>query len=166
MTISNRHAVQTAEDGLNISDKTLINVLNADTLSEKGNQLIYLKNRRICRMNTENRLHQECYIWLHNTLPHLRGLYFEIHNNAFSAVSGARHKAIGRIAGVADNCLLLPFGAGPVFFEFKTEIGKQSEKQKEWQDLVMRNDYMYHVVRSLEEFKKICKYYGLTAKND
>ena len=75
---------------------------------------------------TENRLQQECYMWFHNTYPELRGLYFEIHNNAFSARSGMKHKAIGRIPGVADNCLLRPNGKGPVFFEFKTDKGKQS----------------------------------------
>ena len=109
-------------------------------------------------MKTENRIQQDCYTFLHNQHIHLRGLYFEIHNNAFSAQSGMRHKAIGRIAGVADNCLLLPAGRGIVFFEFKTEDGKQSPEQKNWETIVKFNGYKYYLVRDLETFKTIIKH--------
>jgi len=94
-------------------------------------------------------------MWLNNTYPSLRGLYFEIHNNAFSAKSGMKHKAIGRIPGVADNCLLVPDGGGAVFFEFKAEKGKQSEVQREWQRLVNKNGYGYFVVRTQCDFEWI-----------
>lgn len=102
---------------------------------------------------TENRLQQDCYMWLHNQFPYLRGLYFEIHNNAFSAQSGMRHKAIGRIAGVADNCLLLPNGAGVCFFEFKTINGKQSPEQVEWMKKVRDAGYLYFLINSETQFK-------------
>ena len=98
-------------------------------------------------------------MWFHNTYPELRGLYFEIHNNAFSARSGMKHKAIGRIPGVADNCLLRPNGKGPVFFEFKTDKGKQSEAQVIWQELITRHDYRYFIVRNIEQFKNLCQVY-------
>lgn len=104
------------------------------------------------QVSTESRLMQDCYMWLHNSHPALRGLYFEIHNNAFSARSGAKHKAMGRVAGVADACLLLPNGRGPVFFEFKTETGKQSEVQKFWQIKVEDAGYSYYVICTQSEF--------------
>lgn len=106
---------------------------------------------------TENRLQQNAFCWLWNTYPALRGLYFEIHNNAFSAQSGMRHKAIGRIAGVADNCLLLPGGSGTIFFEFKSTTGKQSPAQEQWQGLVARSGYQYHIIRGLQEFQNIVR---------
>lgn len=109
-------------------------------------------------MKTENRLQQDCYIWLHNTYPELRGLYFEIHNNAFSAQSGMLHKSIGRIAGVADNCLLLPDKGGTIFFEFKSEHGRQSNAQKKWGHLVQNNGYPYYIVKSLQEFQEYVEY--------
>ena len=104
-------------------------------------------------MKTEARLMQDCYLWLHNTYPKLHGLYFEIANNAFSVQSGIKHKAIGRIAGVADSCLLIKKTV--VFFEFKTEIGRQSLAQKNWQTLIESAGYKYFIIRLLSEFKNI-----------
>ena len=106
-------------------------------------------------MKTEFRIQEECYIWLHNTFPELRGLYFEIQNTAFSAISGMVHKAIGRQPGVADNCLLLPYPFRPIFFEYKTEKGKQSPDQVRWQKIVNAAKYKYFVIRSIEDFKKV-----------
>lgn len=104
---------------------------------------------------TEARIQQDCFTWFHNTYPQYRGLYFEIHNNSFSARSGMKHKAIGRQPGVADNCLLLPGGAGPVFFEFKTPTGRQSEVQKIWSNLIKGEGYGYFIVTSLDIFQHI-----------
>lgn len=108
---------------------------------------------------TENRLQQECYMWFHNYYPELRGLYFEIHNNANSARSGMMHKAIGRIPGVADNCLLLPNSLGVIFIEFKTGKNKQSEVQIKWEETVTVHGYLYKKVTSVDEFKSICLNY-------
>jgi hypothetical protein len=102
---------------------------------------------------TESRLMQNCYMWIHNTYPQLRGLYFEIHNNAFSAREGARHKAMGRIAGVADACLLLPAGRGVIFFEFKSDHGRQSIEQKEWQKKIQDAGYYYYIINSETQFR-------------
>ena len=37
----------------------------------------------------------------------------------------------------------------------KTDKGKQSEAQKEWQKLIERDGYKYVVVRSIEDFIKV-----------
>jgi hypothetical protein len=39
--------------------------------------------------------------------------------------------------------------------EFKTEVGKQSPAQIQWQAKVEAQGYKYVVIRSLEEFKKL-----------
>ena len=106
-------------------------------------------------MKTEFRIQEDCYVWLNNSFPELRGLYFEIQNTAFSARSGMLHKAIGRQPGVADNCLLLPYPFRPIFFEFKTQHGRQNPEQLRWEKIVKAAKYKYYIVRTLEEFKTI-----------
>jgi hypothetical protein len=104
---------------------------------------------------TESRLQQNCYIWLHNTYPHLRGLFFRVKNEGHDRISGARGKATGIIPGVSDCILLLPFPARPVMIEFKTETGVQSPAQIDWQNKVEAAGYRYEIVRSLERFKSL-----------
>jgi len=105
---------------------------------------------------TESRLQMECFVWHWNTYPNQRGLFFKIKNEGTNKITGARDKATGLIAGVADSCLLINGTA--VFIEFKTETGKQSPKQKEWQFQIEKAGYMYFVVRSLGHFENILKY--------
>jgi hypothetical protein len=110
---------------------------------------------------SESRLQQECYMHLHNHYPHMRGLFFEVHNNANSAISGTVHKAMGRVAGVADMCMLIPArGAMPgrvIFVEFKTSTGRQSPKQIAWQATVERAGFQYVVIRSVDEFRLLVR---------
>jgi hypothetical protein len=100
---------------------------------------------------TESRLQQECYMWLHNAYPYLRGLFFRIKNEGTNKITGARDKATGVIAGVADSCLLINGTA--VFIEFKIENGKQSDSQKHWQGIIENAGYKYFIIRNLNEFK-------------
>lgn len=75
------------------------------------------------------------------------------YNNAKNQSHGAILKAIGMVAGVADLTLLTANGA--VFIELKTETGKQSQAQKEWEQKVRGFGYEYHIVRTLEEFQEL-----------
>ena len=70
-------------------------------------------------------------------------------------VTGARDKATGLIPGVSDMIMLTP-RSGAIFIEFKTEKGKQSEKQKEWQKKIEYYNYKYYIIRKLENFKTLC----------
>ena len=117
---------------------------------------------------SESRLQQSCYMHFHNSYPHLRGLFFKIKNEGTNRITGARDKATGLIAGVADSCLLIPqdFELGQgfqfepsycVFIEFKTETGKQSPAQKAWEATVKAAGYQYHVIKTLEQFKELLK---------
>jgi hypothetical protein len=44
-----------------------------------------------------------------------------------------------------------------LFVEVKTEIGKQSPKQKKFQKKVEDLGFEYYLVRNLEDFKKVIK---------
>lgn len=105
---------------------------------------------------TEARLQQECYIYFNNTYPHLRGLFFKIKNEGTNKITGARDKATGLVAGVADSCLLINKTA--VFIEFKTETGKKSQAQKEWEKIINEAGYQYFIIRSIDQFKELIQY--------
>jgi hypothetical protein len=104
---------------------------------------------------SEARLQEECYIYFHNTYPHLRGLFFKIKNEGTNKITGARDKATGLVAGVADSCMLVDGIA--IFIEFKTETGKQSPAQKSWQNTIQESGYQYYIIRNLTNFKYLCQ---------
>ena len=69
-------------------------------------------------------------------------------------------KGEGVTAGVADVLLLVARnGYHGLCIEFKTEDGKQSKSQKEWQKAVTEQGYLYVVVRSFDEFKSVIENY-------
>ena len=39
--------------------------------------------------------------------------------------------------------------------ELKTDKGKQSNEQKEWQSMIESQGFDYYIIRSLEEFKTL-----------
>lgn len=102
---------------------------------------------------TESRLQQECFTYHWNTYPSQRGLFFRIKNEGTNKISGAMGKATGIIPGVADMCLLV--GKWAYFIEFKTEKGRQSKQQKEWEEKVNNNGCGYSIIRDLNEFKSL-----------
>lgn len=105
-------------------------------------------------MQSELRLQENCYLWFHNNYPSLRGLFFKIKNEGHNRITGAIDKATGLVPGVADMCFLVPY-ARPIFLEFKTEKGRQSPNQKNWEAKVKEAGYMYFVIRSFDQFKQI-----------
>lgn len=69
------------------------------------------------------------------------------------------------LAGMADSAMIVPvkitqemvgqtFGMA-VQVEFKTEAGRQSEKQKKWQQAVIQAGGRYELVSSVEQFKQL-----------
>lgn len=112
----------------------------------------------------EGRIQAECVAWFHNTYHQYRGLYFAVQNeNArtdSNASTGAIRKAMGVVKGVSDTLMFVPRGKWHgLCVEFKSNIGRQSPAQIEWQFKVEQQGYRYEVVRSLEEFKKLIKEY-------
>ena len=69
-------------------------------------------------------------------------------------------KGEGMRSGVADLILLVPKGLiHGLCIEMKTEKGKQSDEQKEFEKQVIAQGYSYEVCRSLEEFMKVINKY-------
>lgn len=62
------------------------------------------------------------------------------------------HKKQGMTAGISDLIIL---HQGKVYFiEMKSEKGKQSESQKEFQRIVEQQGHFYQVIRTYEECAK------------
>lgn len=112
----------------------------------------------------EYKIQCECVAYFHNTYPEYRGLYFAVQNENSRADSnastGAIRRSLGVTKGVSDTLMLIPRGKwNGLCIEYKSDIGRQSPAQVEWQSKVEAQGYRYEVVRSLEEFKKLIKEY-------
>jgi hypothetical protein len=103
--------------------------------------------------DSEDKLHQDCYVWFHNTYPQHRGLLCYNLNNSKNKIDGARNKAKGLIAGRSD--MVLYYQSNAFMIEFKTSEGSQSAGQKEWEALVTSNGFQYYIIRSLPEFQSL-----------
>lgn len=69
-------------------------------------------------------------------------------------IGTALAKSTGLMSGVSDTIIILP-NSKIIFIEFKTPKGRQTEKQKEFEDRIKKHGYAYYIIRSFEEFKKI-----------
>ena len=77
-----------------------------------------------------------------------------------NAKEAARFKAMGVRAGFPDLILLLPNSQYHFLaIELKTDKGRQSDYQKEYQQLIESVGGKYVVVRSLDEFIKVVEEY-------
>ncbi|MEN6386396.1 MAG: VRR-NUC domain-containing protein [Phycisphaerales bacterium] len=101
-------------------------------------------------MISESKIQASCVMWLWNTHPQTRGLFFSVTNNSEHIARAMQRKAIGLISGVSD-CLFIWRGS-LYCFEFKTEIGRQSPAQIEWEKKSVEQGAKYYVVRSLPVF--------------
>ena len=104
---------------------------------------------------SENKLQSECFQWAWNNLPETRRLLCYNLNNSKNRIDGARNKAMGLIPGRAD--MVLYWKGTAYMLEFKTEKGKQSKEQKEWQSAVSAHNFPYHIIRSFDQFQQIIK---------
>ena len=110
----------------------------------------------------EHRIQVSCVGWFRMKYPHLAARLFAVPNGGRrDGITGARLKEEGVLAGVADLILLVPNADyHALLIEMKTPKGRQSDSQRAWQRAVAGNDdYLYVVVRSLEEFIKVIEEY-------
>ena len=91
---------------------------------------------------------------LWNARPDLRGRVFAINNTSVNGIKGSMNKAMGVVPGVADMCFLKPEGR-TCWIEWKTDTGKQSPHQVNFQRLCLSLGHEYHIVRNEEEFLKV-----------
>lgn len=106
----------------------------------------------------EDILQAEIYKWYHNNFctkaTEPKHIIFSVPNGAFiSKQQAMKLKATGLVAGVSDLIIIRP--GEVIFCEVKTDIGKQSDVQKIFEQNVIKLGFRYILVRSLEEFKKI-----------
>jgi len=109
----------------------------------------------------ESNLQKSCIRWFRIQYRELTKLLFAVPNGGHrNATEAAIMKAEGVVAGVADVILLISRGDyNSLCIEFKTEKGRQTELQKEWQTEAEKNGNKYVVCRSLQEFMSLVNEY-------
>jgi hypothetical protein len=107
------------------------------------------------QFKSEAQLQAACVAWFWNSFPNTRGKLFAVQNNSENAIRGANRKAMGLNAGVSD--LVFIHRGLTYFIELKTEIGRQSEAQKGFEQLLKVEGFDYFIVRNLESFQTIIK---------
>lgn len=106
----------------------------------------------------ENKIQAECFQWFNNNfcLKHHkpRGIMFSVPNElaGTNKIAMMQAKAIGLVSGVSDTIILLPNGK-ILFCEFKDEKGRQSDKQKEFEKIIIDLNHTYILIRNLNDFK-------------
>lgn len=102
----------------------------------------------------EHRIQCACVNWFRLQYPtHATALFAVPNGGRRDRVSGAKLKAEGVLPGVSDLILLLPRGRHHgLLIEMKTERGKQSQAQRDWQRDMVHRGYKYLVIRSIDEF--------------
>ena len=103
----------------------------------------------------EHKIQCACVRWFGFRYPRLKGRLFAVPNGGRrDAVTAARLKAEGVVAGVSDLILLKSnryYGA--LLIEMKKKDGYQSPSQKQWQRIICENgEYKYVVCHSVDDF--------------
>ena len=124
---------------------------------------------------SEHNIQASCVAWFRLQYPHIASLLFAVPNGTYfnSATRGkafAYHRKLvaeGLTKGVADLILLVPrHGFGALCIEMKTEKGKQSEQQKQWQAECEQAGNKYAVCHSFKEFCNVVNEYMHGNGND
>jgi hypothetical protein len=104
--------------------------------------------------NDELKLQAKCHQWLWNCYPDFRYRAFQINNNSQNNVKGAINKASGIVKGISDYCII--FKEKTAYIEFKSEVGKQTKEQKQFQTQIeLTNHNEYIVIRNFQDFQDL-----------
>lgn len=111
----------------------------------------------------EDKLQIACKYWFDCQYPQYRLLLHHSPNEGLLMKhdrDGAKRKAMGMRAGFPDFIFLLPNRFYPYLaLELKSEKGRQSDHQKEYQLAVEKAGGLYVIVRTLEQFIETIKNY-------
>jgi len=109
----------------------------------------------------EHKIQCGCVKWFRMQYHQFADLLFAVPNGgARDAVTGAKLKEEGVVAGVADLILFLPRqGFHALCIEMKTAKGVQRQTQRVWQEKVEAQGYKYVVCRSIDDFISIVQDY-------
>lgn len=107
-------------------------------------------------MKTESRIQSECVQWFRNNycLKHHNPscIMFSVSNEGKNAAEQMRKVSMGMMAGVSDTIIVFPNHV--IFCEFKDDKGRQSDKQKEFEQRINALGFDYWLIRNFEEFKQ------------
>ena len=108
--------------------------------------------------NIEDNLQQDCVIWFNNNyclkFQNPQYCIFSVPNGGLRTKTEAKIlKQTGLKAGVSD--LIIVLNSKVLFCELKTEIGTQSDEQKEFEKIVTLLNHKYYLIRTLEQFKEM-----------
>lgn len=105
---------------------------------------------------SESRIQYEIVSWYNNNFclkfHDPQHFIFSVPNESKDRKETMIKKSMGLKAGVSDLIIIQPDKV--LFVEVKTDTGRQSPKQKEFQSIVELMGYPYLIVRSLEDFKQ------------
>ena len=104
-------------------------------------------------MKSEARIQQEIVMFFNNEYPELRGCLCYNNNNSVGGLRGKLNKFLGVVKGRSD--MVLYYKSFSVMIELKTEKGRQSDHQRDWQYLMKQQGFEYYIIRSLDEFKEL-----------
>ena len=104
-------------------------------------------------MKSEARIQQEIVMFFNNEYPELRGCLCYNNNNSAGGLRGKINKFLGVVKGRSD--MVLYYKSFSVMIELKTEKGRQSDHQRDWQYLMKQQGFEYYIIRSLDEFKEL-----------
>lgn len=119
------------------------------------------KKQRKRPREDEHRLQVACVKWFRTQHEKLRPYLFAVPNGGRRDETTARKlKDEGVVAGVSDLILLIPNkDYHGLLIEMKTEKGRQSSSQEEWQAALEKQGYKYTICRTLYEFIKTVNTY-------
>ncbi len=113
------------------------------------------------RTDEEHLIQVACVRWFNYQYPMLRGCLIAVPNGGRrDAITGARLRDEGVTAGVSDLILFQRRGrSGALLIEMKTEKGRQSTGQRQWQATLEAQGYRYELCRSLDDFRRAVNSY-------
>jgi len=104
-------------------------------------------------MKAENKIQQEIVKYFRSNY-YGRGLCFSVPNERSGGYMAMKDLLLtGLLSGVSD--LVIVLNNKVLFVEVKNEIGRQSDKQKRFEEDVQKLGHQYFLVRNLKEFKEI-----------
>jgi hypothetical protein len=101
----------------------------------------------------EDKLQADCYIWVHNEHPELRGLLCYNLNNSRNKIRAMMDKSMGLQKGRSD--MVFYYSGKAYHIELKVKPNKQTPDQKKWQLKIEKAGFKYFIVYSVDEFKDL-----------
>ena len=117
-------------------------------------------------IKSEEGIQGQCVAWFRNNYQRKgvdKGVVFSVPNEAWAKMGSLKYSIYktlmltGMLSGAADLVVLLKERV--IFVEMKDHKGKQSPKQKLFEEQVTNLGFKYYLVRNLKDFQKIIESY-------